>query len=31
LNLVDEPLNTLPTERVRPGHHVLDELMEELK
>jgi 2-oxoglutarate ferredoxin oxidoreductase subunit beta len=31
LNLVDEPLNNLPTERVRPGHHVLDELMEELK
>jgi 2-oxoglutarate ferredoxin oxidoreductase subunit beta len=31
LNLVDEPLNTLPTERVRPGRHVLDELMEELK
>jgi 2-oxoglutarate ferredoxin oxidoreductase subunit beta len=31
LNIVDEPLNTLPTERVRPGRHVLDELMEELK
>lgn len=31
LNLVDEPLNNLPTERVRPGRHVLDELMEELK
>jgi 2-oxoglutarate ferredoxin oxidoreductase subunit beta len=31
LNLVDEPLNNLPTARVRPGRHVLDELMEELK
>jgi len=31
LNLVDEPLATLSPERVRPGHHVLDELMEELK
>lgn len=31
LNLVDEPLNNLPTERVRPGRHVLEELMEELK
>jgi 2-oxoglutarate ferredoxin oxidoreductase subunit beta len=31
LNIVDEPLNALPTERVRPGRHVLDELMEELK
>ncbi len=31
LNLVNEPLNKLPAERVRPGRHVLDELMEELK
>jgi 2-oxoglutarate ferredoxin oxidoreductase subunit beta len=31
LNLVDEPLATLPTERVRPGRQVLEELMEELK
>jgi 2-oxoglutarate ferredoxin oxidoreductase subunit beta len=31
LNLVDEPLNKLPTARVRPGRQVLDELMEELK
>jgi 2-oxoglutarate ferredoxin oxidoreductase subunit beta len=31
LNLVDEPLSTLPIERVRPGRQVLEELMEELK
>ncbi len=31
LNIIDEPLNTLPSERVRPGRQVLDELMEELK
>jgi 2-oxoglutarate ferredoxin oxidoreductase subunit beta len=31
LNIVDEPLHTLPIERVRPGRHVLHELMEELK
>jgi 2-oxoglutarate ferredoxin oxidoreductase subunit beta len=31
LNIVDEPLHTLPIERVRPGRLVLDELMEELK
>jgi len=31
LNLVDEPLSALPTERVRPKPHALDELMEELK
>jgi 2-oxoglutarate ferredoxin oxidoreductase subunit beta len=31
LNLVDEPLATLPLERVRPGRHVLDEVMESLK
>ena len=28
LNLVDEPLATLPLERVRPGRDVLDEIME---
>ncbi|HEX7088323.1 MAG TPA: 2-oxoacid:ferredoxin oxidoreductase subunit beta [Vicinamibacterales bacterium] len=28
LNLVDEPLATLPLERTRPGRHVLEELME---
>jgi 2-oxoglutarate ferredoxin oxidoreductase subunit beta len=31
LNMVDEPLATLPIERVRPGRHVLDEVMESLK
>ncbi len=31
LNLVDEPLATLPLERVRPGRAVLDEIMESLK
>src|SRR5687767_13192830 len=31
LNLVDEPLATLPLERVRPGRHALDEVMESLR
>ena len=31
LNLVDEPLATLPLERVRPGREVLDEIMDSLK
>jgi 2-oxoglutarate ferredoxin oxidoreductase subunit beta len=31
LNLVDEPLATLPTEMVRPGPEVLDEIMESLR
>ena len=31
LNLVDEPLSTLPLERVRPGRDVLDSIMESLK
>jgi 2-oxoglutarate ferredoxin oxidoreductase subunit beta len=31
LNMVDEPLAALPLERVRPGRHVLDEVMESLK
>ncbi len=31
LDLVDEPLATLPLDRVRPGRHVLDEIMESLK
>jgi 2-oxoglutarate ferredoxin oxidoreductase subunit beta len=30
LNMVDEPLGTLPTERVRPGREVLDEVMQRL-
>ncbi len=30
LNLVDEPLGTLPEERVRPGREVLDEVMQRL-
>src|SRR5580692_4051302 len=30
LNLVDEPLGTLPEERVRPGRAVLDEVMQRL-
>ena len=28
LNMVDEPLATLPEERVRPGREVLAEIME---
>jgi 2-oxoglutarate ferredoxin oxidoreductase subunit beta len=31
LNLVDEPLSTLPLERVRPGREVLDAVMESLR
>jgi len=31
LNLVDEPLATLPLEAVRPGPEVLDEIMESLR
>ena len=31
LNLVDEPLATLPLERVRPGREALDEIMESLR
>ena len=31
LNLVDDPLATLPLERVRPGREALDEIMESLK
>jgi 2-oxoglutarate ferredoxin oxidoreductase subunit beta len=31
LNMVDEPLSTLPLERVRPGREVLDAVMESLK
>ncbi len=31
LNLVDEPLSTLPIERIRPGREVLDSIMESLK
>src|SRR3954454_15994784 len=31
LNIVDEPLATLPTERVRPGREVLAELMDSLR
>jgi 2-oxoglutarate/2-oxoacid ferredoxin oxidoreductase subunit beta len=31
LNLVDEPLSTLPLSSVRPGPEVLDELMESLR
>jgi 2-oxoglutarate ferredoxin oxidoreductase subunit beta len=30
LNIVDEPLATLPLERVRPGRDVLDSIMQEL-
>jgi 2-oxoglutarate ferredoxin oxidoreductase subunit beta len=30
LNLVDEPLGTLPQERVRPGREVLDEVMQRM-
>ncbi len=31
LNLVDEPLGTLPQERTRPGKQVLDEIMNRMK
>src|ERR687890_1954340 len=31
LNVVDEPLATLPLERVRPGSEALDEIMESLR
>jgi 2-oxoglutarate ferredoxin oxidoreductase subunit beta len=31
LNLVDEPLSTLPLERVRPGREALEEIMEGLR
>lgn len=31
LNVVDEPLATLPQDRVRPGKQVLEEIMEELR
>ena len=31
LNLVDEPLATLPLDRVRPGREVLDSIMDALK
>jgi 2-oxoglutarate ferredoxin oxidoreductase subunit beta len=31
LNVVDEPLATLPTERVRPGREVLSEIMDSLR
>jgi 2-oxoglutarate/2-oxoacid ferredoxin oxidoreductase subunit beta len=31
LNLVDEPLATLPLERIRPGREALDAIMESLK
>ncbi len=31
LNLVDEPLATLPLERVRPPKQALEEIMEELR
>jgi len=31
LGLVDEPLASLPVERVRPGKAVLDEVMESLR
>ena len=31
LNLVEDPLATLPVERVRPGRHALDEIMESLR
>ena len=30
LNLVDEPLGTLPEARVRPGRAVLDDVMQRL-
>jgi len=31
LNLVDEPLSTLPLERIRPGREVLDAVMDSLR
>jgi 2-oxoglutarate ferredoxin oxidoreductase subunit beta len=31
LNMVDEPLATLPEERTRPSKQVLDEIMNRLK
>ena len=31
LNLVDEPLATLPLDRIRPGREVLEEVMESLR
>jgi 2-oxoglutarate ferredoxin oxidoreductase subunit beta len=31
LNMADEPLATLPEDRVRPGKEVLDSIMEELR
>ena len=31
LNVVDEPLASLPLERVRPGREALDEIMESLR
>jgi 2-oxoglutarate ferredoxin oxidoreductase subunit beta len=31
LNMVDEPLATLPLERIRPGREVLEEVMESLR
>jgi len=31
LNVVDEPLATLPLERVRPGPEVLEAIMESLR
>ena len=31
LNVVDEPLATLPLERVRPGKEALEEIMESLR
>jgi 2-oxoglutarate ferredoxin oxidoreductase subunit beta len=31
LNLVDEPLASLPLEKVRPGREALDEVMESLR
>jgi 2-oxoglutarate ferredoxin oxidoreductase subunit beta len=31
LNLVDQPLATLPESVVRPSHAALDEIMEELR
>jgi len=31
LNLIDEPLATLPLERVRPGREALEEIMESLR
>ncbi|HZU43779.1 MAG TPA: 2-oxoacid:ferredoxin oxidoreductase subunit beta, partial [Terriglobales bacterium] len=31
LNMTDQPLATLPTEVVRPGREVLEQVMEELR